>query len=208
MSTLRKVAPVAAIALTAIVAVAVVNANPGREPDSPRLGRKATAQDIARLDLTIDADGDGLPTGSGTPAQGAIVFAERCEACHGATGVGGPADRLTGGGGTPASAKPIKTPASYWPYAPPLFDYIRRAMPHDSPQSLTNDETYAVIAYILSVDGVVPRDAVMNAETLPKVAMPNRRGFVSLEPRGFDGNVDAPTGPTPSPTPVSNLESK
>lgn len=145
------------------------------------------------MDLSVTADGAGLPSGSGSVAEGALVYQAKCQGCHGEGGVGGPADRLTGGVGSLTAASPIRTPASYWPYAPPLFDYIRRAMPLDAPQSLSADETYAVVAYLLSVDGVVPRDAVLDASSLARVAMPNRAGFASLEARGFDGNLEAPS---------------
>jgi cytochrome c len=118
-------------------------------------------------------------------AQGAAVFMAKCQACHGPAGVGGPMDRLTGGVGTIRTKAPIQTVNSYWPYATTQFDYIRRAMPLTQPRSLTNDEAYALAAYILSVDRIVPADAVMDAKTLPQVRMPNRDGFVSAEPRGF-----------------------
>ena len=101
----------------------------------------------------------------------------------GRKGAGKPQDQLTGGVGTLASGKPVKTPASYWPAATTLFDYIRRAMPITSPQSLTNDEVYAVTAYILSIDGVVPADAVLDAKSLPRVKMPNKDGFISWWPK-------------------------
>jgi cytochrome c len=115
--------------------------------------------------------------------QGAAVYAAKCQACHGANGVGGPNDRLTGGVGSLASPKPVKTIASYWPQATTVFDYVRRAMPITAPQSLTNDEVYAVTAYLLSVDGIVPKDARLDSRSLPQVKMPNREGFVSWEPK-------------------------
>src|SRR5205085_12612753 len=126
----------------------------------------------------------GLPPGSGTVEQGAAVFAQKCVACHGPNGAGtASGDRLTGGIGTLTSDNPIKTVSSYWPYATTLFDYIRRAMPVTNPQSLQNDEVYAVAAYFLSIDNIVPKDAVLDAQSLPKVQMPNRNGFINWEPR-------------------------
>ena len=116
-------------------------------------------------------------------SAGAAVYAKSCQSCHGAQGAGKPQDQLTGGIGTLATAKPVKTPVSYWPVATTLFDYIRRAMPIASPQSLTNDEVYAVTAYILSIDGIVPQDAVLDAKSLPRVKMPNKDGFVSWWPK-------------------------
>ena len=150
----------------------------GTSQAGPNFGRPATANEVAAWDISIPPDGSGLPPGSGTAKQGAAVYAAKCVTCHGANGVGKPADALVGGIGTLASAVPLKTVGSYWPYATTLFDYVRRAMPYDRPMSLSSDELYAVSAYILSLNGIVPEDATMNAETLPKVEMPNRHGFV------------------------------
>src|SRR5436853_5622207 len=150
----------------------------------PKLGRPATPDELARADISIPPDGKGLPAGSGSVTQGAQVFAAKCAACHGMQGEGTPnGDRLVGGVGTLATANPIKTVSSYWPYATTLFDYIRRAMPITNPQSLQNDEVYAVVAYVLSIDNIVPKDAVLDAQSLPKVQMPNRSGFINWEPR-------------------------
>ena len=165
--------PCAAIALIALEA---------RGADAPNLGRVATTDEIARGDLIVSPDGENLPAGSGSVAQGAMVYAEKCVACHGADGTGGPLDRLSGGIGSIGSDNPIKTVASYWPYATTLFDYVRRAMPANAAQSLSNDEVYAVAAYLLSIDGIVDDDAVMNADTLPGVEMPNRDGFIPWSP--------------------------
>jgi S-disulfanyl-L-cysteine oxidoreductase SoxD len=153
-------------------------------PAPPRLGRPATPEDIAKVDISIPPSGEGLPAGSGSVAQGAAIYAQKCEVCHGPNGAGTPSgDRLVGGIGTLATPNPIKTVASYWPYATTLFDYIRRAMPIVAPQSLRNDEVYAVVAYVLSIDNIVPKDAVLDAQSLPKVQMPNKNGFVNWEPR-------------------------
>lgn len=127
-------------------------------------------------------DGRGLPPGSGTVAQGKVVYAQQCEACHGAQLQGGAGDRLIGGRGTLVNADPkkapIKTVESYWPYATTLFDYVKRSMPLNSPGSLTNDQVYAVTAYILAQAKIVPPDAVIDSRNLAKVAMPNRDGFI------------------------------
>jgi mono/diheme cytochrome c family protein len=152
--------------------------------DAPNLGRAASPEEIAARDLIIAPDGANLPEGSGSVAEGAMVYAEKCAACHGANGNDGPMDRLHGGEGTIGTANPVRTVSSYWPYATTLFDYVRRSMPANAPQSLTNDEVYAVTAYVLSLGGVVDDDAVMNAETLPQVEMPNRDGFVWAEQPG------------------------
>lgn len=152
------------------------------EAQHPNLGRPLTPEEISKLDLTVAPDGNGLPAGSGSVSAGAKVYGEKCQSCHGPKGQGGPQDQLTGGVGTIASAKPVKTPVSYWPSATTIFDYVRRAMPLQTPQSLTDDEAYAVTAYILSIDGVVPQDAVLDAKSLPQVKMPNRDGFVRWWP--------------------------
>ena len=141
-------------------------------------GNPATADEVTAWDISIPPDGRGLPPGSGTAKQGAAVYAAKCVACHGERGVGKPADALVGGIGTLASTAPLKTVGSYWPYATTLFDYVRRAMPYDKPMSLSSDEVYAVSAYILSLNGIIPEDATIDAGTLPKVNMPNRNGFV------------------------------
>jgi S-disulfanyl-L-cysteine oxidoreductase SoxD len=148
----------------------------------PNLGRPLTPEEIGKLDITVAPDGSGLPPGSGSVAQGAKVYADKCQPCHGAKGQGGPQDQLTGGIGTLTSEKPVKTPISYWPTATTIFDYVRRAMPLQSPESLTDDEVYAVTAYLLSIDGVVPQEAVLDAKSLPQVKMPNRDGFVRWWP--------------------------
>src|SRR5215470_14695215 len=150
----------------------------------PKLGRPATPDDIAKADISIPPDGKNLPGGSGSVTQGAMVFQQKCAVCHGANAEGTPSgDRLVGGIGTLNTANPIKTVGSYWPYATTVFDYIRRAMPITNPQSLQNHEVYAVTAYILSIDNIVPKDTVLDAQSLPKVQMPNRAGFVNWEPR-------------------------
>ena len=177
MSTLK------VLGLTGVVLAGAVAAASAAAPASPGLGRPATAAEVQAIDISIPPDGHTLPPGSGSAAQGAVIFAGKCQVCHGSAGVGGPNDRLTGGVGSLATPKPVKTIASYWPYATTAFDYIRRAMPLTAPQSLSNDEVYALVAYLLSVDGVVARDAVLDAKTLPLVKMPNRDGFQSWEAR-------------------------
>jgi cytochrome c len=151
-------------------------------PETPNLGRAASAAEVAGWDISIAPDGRGLPAGSGTPAQGAVVYAQKCQACHGEKGVGGPNDRLVGGQGTLASATPVRTVGSYWPYATTVFDYIRRSMPFVQPHSLTNDEVYAVTAYVLNLNGIIGGEDVMNAATLPRVKMPNRDNFILVHP--------------------------
>jgi S-disulfanyl-L-cysteine oxidoreductase SoxD len=147
------------------------------------LGRTATAADIAAWNIDVQPDGKNLPPGSGTVADGAKIFASTCAVCHGAEGQGGLGPRLVGGIGTLATAHPVKTIGSYWPYATTLFDYIRRAMPFTSPESLTNDQVFALVAFLLNRNGILPDNAVMDRTTLPAVKMPNRNGFLWEDPR-------------------------
>lgn len=142
------------------------------------LGRSATPDEISAWNIDANPSGEGLPLGRGTAAQGATVYASKCARCHGPTGVEGPMDRLVGGQQTLTSTSPVKTVGSYWPYATTLYDYIYRAMPFDAPQSLTADEVYAVIAWLLHENGITEVDTVIDAHTLPQIHMPNRHGFV------------------------------
>ena len=141
------------------------------------LGQTATPEQIRGWDIDVRADGAGLPAGSGSVAQGQRIYEARCLACHGVNGEKGPAPRLAGGQGTLATKAPVLTVGSFWPYATTLYDYIHRAMPLDSPQSLSADEVYAVTAYTLYLNGIVGKDAVLDAGSLAKVRMPNRDGF-------------------------------
>jgi S-disulfanyl-L-cysteine oxidoreductase SoxD len=157
------------------------------------IGRTATSAEIAGWNIDIDRDGNNLPRGSGSVSHGHEVFDQQCAACHGAKGEGGIGDQLVGGQGTIATPKPVRTVGSYWPYAPTLFDYIRRAMPQNAPQSLDNKEVYAVSAYILHLNGLLPADATLNAKTLSAIKMPNRSMFVS-DPRPDVKNPACMTG--------------
>src|ERR1700750_1130361 len=146
------------------------------------IGRTATDAEIAGWNIDIGRNGENLPPGSGTVSQGREVFAQQCAACHGDKGEGGVGERLVGGQGTIATPKPIKTVGSFWPYAPTLFDYIRRAMPQNAPQSLSNEDVYAVSAYILNLNGLLPDNATLDAKSLASIKMPNREKFVG-DPR-------------------------
>ena len=170
---------------TIILAVALVGVGAASAQEGPDLGVPATQEQIAGWDISIGPDGAGLPAGSGTAAAGKAVYEAKCLACHGAEGAGQPNDRLVGGQGTLREAAPIRTVGSYWPYATTVFDYIRRAMPYVTPHSLTADETYAVTAYLLALNGIIEQAAVMDATSLPTVVMPNRGNFDSAyrEPR-------------------------
>ena len=141
-------------------------------------GRPATIEEMKLWDIDVRPDGKGLPEGSGTVAHGKLVYEENCEACHGPNGQGGIKDRLAGGQGSLGTENPIKTVGSYWPYATTLFDYIHRAMPYQAPGSLSVDDTYAVAAYILNLNGILSSDGTLDRNTLPAIKMPNREGFI------------------------------
>ena len=150
--------------------------------EGPGLGAPISAEDSAPWDISIQPDGTGLPAGSGTAAAGAEIYAVKCIACHGERGAGQPNDQLVGGQGTLTELAQVRTIGSFWPYASTVFDYIRRAMPFQAPQSLTNDEVYALTAYLLALNGIIDEDDAMNARTLARVRMPNRDGFVLKYP--------------------------
>src|SRR5262249_6155611 len=165
------------------------------ETPGPGLGREATPAEVVAWDVSIPPDGAGLPPGRGTPAQGAVIYAQKCQNCHGEKGGGQPNDRLVGGQGTLASKAPVRTIGSYWPYATTPFDYVRRAMPYTQSHSLTDNEVYAVTAYLLHLNGIIAETSVMDAETLPKVRMPNRKTFIPpYPPRPKKGQKPAGTG--------------
>jgi cytochrome c len=178
-------------ALTALAAAGCATQRPGDLETAYAakfsFGTVPTAAELSHY-FSYPADGRGLPPGSGSYAQGEKVYQAQCVACHGdqlqGTKVG---DRLTGGRGTlvnnsPTKA-PVKTVESYWPYATTIFDYVKRAMPFNAPGSLSDDETYAVVAYILGEANIIGKNEIINASTLPQVQMPNRNGFVSPDPR-------------------------
>src|SRR5208282_1623257 len=165
------------LAIAATLAAGVVRAS-----ESYGIGRPATPQEIAGWDIDVSPNGAGLPPGRGDARQGEAIFADKCAACHGAHGEGKPMDRLVGGIGTLRDKKPEKTVGSFWPYSTTLFDYVRRAMPLNAPQSLPPDEVYAVSAYVLFLNGIVPQDTTLDADNLARINMPNRNGFVSAYP--------------------------
>lgn len=176
----------------AFVSATVASAQGPVAPGHYRLGRPATVDDIRALDIDVRPDGRGLPPGRGTVTEGETVFVAKCAACHGMKGEGLTADRLVGrtagddfsfamNGTLP------RTVGSYWPYATTLFDYTRRTMPLPQPGSLTDNETYSLVAYLLHLNGIVPADAVVDAASLPKVRMPARDRFV------IDDRIGGPT---------------
>jgi len=147
------------------------------------IGRVATPDEIRKIDIDVMPDGRGLPDGKGTVAEGAKIYAAKCQSCHGANGIGGSAERLVDresgkNWDFATNAKLVKTVGNYWPYATTLYDYTNRAMPFMQPGTLTPDETYSLVAYILALNKIVPEDAEMNRTTLPAVKMPSRDRFV------------------------------
>jgi mono/diheme cytochrome c family protein len=171
MFTGKRLVIVVSLALTVGGAAAAMAA------DLPGLGKPVSEADLALWDVSIGPDGKGLPPGSGTSAQGAAIYAQKCEACHGKDGQGGRNAALAN-----APGKSDRTMALYVPNATTIFDFTRRAMPFPQPQSLSSDEVYSLTAYILARNSVIGENDVMNAETLPKVQMPNRNAFVSRYP--------------------------
>ncbi len=146
----------------------------------PHLGRPASPELIATWNLSVYPDGRGLPPGLGTAARGRSIYRDRCAKCHGADGEGGSGGNLVGRGALQDS-DPDQTVGNYWPYATTLFDFIRRAMPMDAPATLSNDEIYAVSAYLLYLNQIVGLDDRLDAETLPRIRMPNRDGFIGID---------------------------
>jgi len=145
---------------------------------SPRLGKPIPEADVAAWDISAMPDGTGLPPGSGTAAQGAKIYVEKCVACHGENGTGKPFAALVGGAPLTSGIETPKTIANFWGYSTIVFDFVRRAMPFQQPRTLSNDEVYALTAYILALNKIIGDNDTMNAQTLPKVRMPNRDGFI------------------------------
>ena len=158
--------------------------------EGPNLGRPIDPADMAAWNIDVEPDGAGLPAGSGTSVQGSMIFSAKCALCHGEGGRGG----VFLGGGAPAAPALVDekkivgideatvTIANYWPYATTLLDYIRRAMPWTQPRSLSNEEVYALTAYILAQNKLIDQSEVINAQSLPRVQMPNRNGFIPRFP--------------------------
>lgn len=162
----------------AVACVAIAQAAFAAEPHSaPKLGVPITAGEAAKWDLSVFPDGKGLPPGKGTAADGKTIFANQCASCHGEGGRGSTAEELVAEPQSLTEDAASKAIGPYWPYATTLFDFVRRSMPAGAPGSLSADEVYAVVAYLLAANKVITDGDEMNATTLPKVKMPNRDGF-------------------------------
>lgn len=182
MFSSRKLAALLGAGLLAAATAATVHA---AEPGHYGWGKKATAEEIAGWDIDVRGeDGAGLPPGKGSVDRGAEVFADNCAACHGTFGEGeGRFPKLVGGKGTLKNDRPEPTVGSYWPFAPTLWDYINRAMPMPAPHTLSADDVYALTAYILNLNDIVPADFVADRDSLPKLKMPNHDNFSWTDPR-------------------------
>ena len=166
---------VSAVVLLTSFGIACIS--PMAKADELNIGRDLKPGELDSWKINVFSDGKGLPQGQGTVSKGQGIYQAACAGCHGIKLEGGFGPALVGGKGSLTTSKPLKTVGSYWPYATTLFDYIRRAMPFQSPQSLTNDDVYSVSGYILHVNGLMKNDAVVNAKTLQAVQMPNRDAF-------------------------------
>jgi cytochrome c len=142
------------------------------------VGRTPTSDEIKAWDITIRPDGEGLPEGKGSAVEGREVYARICTECHGDKGQGSESVPLVGGIGSLTTDKPLKTVGSFWPYATTVFDYTRRSMPFDRPGTLTDNQVYAVVAFVLHLNGIIEENQVLDSQTLPQVKMPNRDGFI------------------------------
>jgi cytochrome c len=173
--------------LTAGLLLLAFAATTAAAADSPHLGKPITDADIKPWDITVLPDGTNLPAGSGTAAQGAKLYVDKgCSLCHGPNGKGGPNPTLVGNPSLTADGiASTKTIANFWAWPTTLFDYIRRAMPWTSPHTLSDDEVYALCAYLFAANNLIPEDEVMNAQTLPKVKMPNHDNFIIKFPDGI-----------------------
>ena len=160
-----------------LLACALALASSAAIAAGPDLGKPVDPAEIAAWDISIMPDGTGLPPGGGTPFQGALIFAQKCAMCHGEDAKGGTNAALVGGAPI-KNMDSVRTIANFWPYATTIFDFIRRAMPWQQPRTLTDNEVYALTAYILSLNKLIGDSDSMNADTLPKVRMPNRNGFI------------------------------
>jgi S-disulfanyl-L-cysteine oxidoreductase SoxD len=166
------------ILLSVLIAIGI---NPlFAEPKGPELGHAITPEEIAKWDISIFPNGEGLPKGKGNVVEGKKIYQQKCIACHGENGLGATADQLAGAQMSLTSKYPEQTIGTYWPYATTVFDVVRRSMPMTAPGSLTNNEVYSVTAYLLYLNNLIAKGDVMNATSLPKVKMPNENAFINI----------------------------
>ncbi len=169
------------LAVTAVLGWIALTAAVAAAPEGPKLGKPLSPADIAAMDINVFPDGSGLPSGKGTALEGKAIYDAQCAACHGPKGTGGSAGELAGGSALDGP-HPDQTVGNYWPYATTIFDFVRRSMPLNAPRSLSDDQVYAVTAYLLNINALIGETAEMNAKTLPEVHLPNREGFVRIWP--------------------------
>jgi len=171
MSTLKKLLTTTMLSFSMAIGLAAM-------VQAQSLGTPINESQLQGFDLIAQPDGSGYPAGSGTAMQGKAIFERRCAACHGMTGEGNSAQTRLVGGDMQSEGRPIRTVGSYWPHASTLFDYVQRAMPADAPKSLSSDEVYQVIAYVLNLNGIIEASLVLNKDSLMQVEMPNKDGFI------------------------------
>jgi len=164
--------------ISTLISLALLSSFTSSGAQAPSLGKPVTASQLSGFDLIIQPDGSGLPAGRGTAAQGESVFRTRCQSCHGESGEGNSSATVLVGGSMQSEGPPLRTVGSYWPHATTVFDFIRRAMPADAPKSLTDNEVYQATAFVLFLNGIVGRDEVLDAQSLPLINMPNSEGFI------------------------------
>ena len=167
---------------TAILLSILVGTDPilAEVPAGPELGMAISAEELQSYEIGIMPNGDGLPDGSGSVKQGKQIYQQQCLVCHGERGIGNTGEQLAGAVNKLTDEWPEKTIGTYWPYATTLFDFTRRSMPMTQPGSLTNEQTYAVVAYMLYLNNLVDETAVMDADAIKNFQMPNRDGFIPI----------------------------
>ena len=164
--------------------IGINSLNAESQLSGPKLGKPASAEEISKWQISVMPDGSGLPAGKGDASEGEIVYLNKCQSCHGPKGQGASADQLAGARMKLTDEWPEKTIGTYWPYATTLFDFNRRSMPMQAPGSLSDNEVYAVTAYLLYLNGIIGETEIMDADSLKKVRMPNRDGFTILYKNG------------------------
>ena len=166
--------------LILILIVIGINFSLADTKSTPSLGKEATPEEIAILDISVFPDGEGLPEGEGSVHEGEKIYQSKCISCHGEYGLGNSADQLAGTQMSLTGEYPEKTIGNYWPYATTLFDFIRRSKPMATPGTLSDNQVYSITAYLLYLNNLIGKDDRMNAVTLVGVKMPNQNGFINI----------------------------